>query len=88
MSLQGLIRNRFVRIAFALSLIVLSGWAFLPYLSYRIAPSAFVNAELVRVSAPIAGRLSQKLPPKGDFIDRTTSVTLIELLSDRSPPPL
>ena len=42
----------------ALALIALGAWAFLPHVVYRIAPTAFVNAELVRVTAPIAGRLS------------------------------
>jgi multidrug resistance efflux pump len=66
-------------------LIMLSAWAFLPYVTYRIAPSAFVNAELVRVAAPIAGRLTQDLPRKGDFVMQASTVSLIQALSpDRS----
>jgi multidrug resistance efflux pump len=53
----------------------------LPHVSYRIASSAFVNAELLRVAAPIAGRLSRDLPPKGDYIERPVTVTIIEALS-------
>ena len=68
--LQRLIRNRMARLGLAFGLIVLSAWAFLPHLSYRIASSAFVNAELVRVAAPIAGRLTRDLPRKGDFIEK------------------
>jgi multidrug resistance efflux pump len=65
----------------AFGLIALSAWAFLPHVSYRIASSAFVNAELVRVAAPIAGRLSRDLPRKGDFIEQPVAMTLIEALS-------
>jgi biotin carboxyl carrier protein len=53
----------------------------LPHVSYRIASSAFVNAELVRVTAPIAGHLTRNLPRKGDFIEKNKAVTLIESLS-------
>jgi multidrug resistance efflux pump len=79
--LQRLVRNRMVRLAVAFALIALSTWAFLPYLGYRVASSAFVNAELVRVTAPIAGRLTRDLPRKGDFIEKPATVTLIEELS-------
>jgi multidrug resistance efflux pump len=79
--LQRFIRSRNVRIALALSLVALSAWAFVPYVTYRIAPSAFVNAELVRVAAPIAGRLAQDLPHKGDFVAAPVTVSLITSLS-------
>jgi multidrug efflux pump subunit AcrA (membrane-fusion protein) len=79
--LQRFVRSRMVRIALAVALIALSAWAFLPHVSYRIASSAFVNAEMVRVEAPIAGRLSIDLPRKGDFIERPVAVTLIKALS-------
>jgi multidrug resistance efflux pump len=79
---QQFIRSRIVRVALALTLIALGAWAFLPYVTYRIAPSAFVNAELLRVAAPIAGRLTQDLPQKGAFVDRPVTVSLIE---SRSP---
>jgi multidrug resistance efflux pump len=79
--IQRLIRSRAARLALAFGLIALSAWAFLPYVGYRISSSAFVNSELVRITAPIAGRLTRDLPPKGDFIDQPQSVTLIEALS-------
>jgi multidrug resistance efflux pump len=79
--IQRVIRSRTARLALAFGLIALSAWAFLPYVGYRISSSAFVNSELVRVTAPIAGRLTRDLPPKGDFIDQPQSVTLIEALS-------
>jgi multidrug resistance efflux pump len=79
--LQRFVRNRMVRVTLAVTLIALSVWAFAPYVGYRISSSAFVNAELVRVAAPIAGRLTRNLPSKGDFIERAVSVTIIEELS-------
>jgi multidrug resistance efflux pump len=79
--LQRLIRNRSLRVALALSLITFGGWAFLPYFTYRIAPSAFVNAELLRIAAPIPGRLAQDLPHKGDFIEQPITVGLVKSLS-------
>jgi multidrug resistance efflux pump len=79
--LQRFIRSRQARVALALVLIALSAWAFMPYITYRIAPSAFVNAELVRVAAPIAGRLTRDLPHKGDFVEQPATVSLIESLS-------
>src|SRR6266545_132008 len=79
--LQRFVRNRMIRLALAIALIALGAWAFLPHVGYRIATSAFVNAELVRVAAPIPGRLARDLPRKGDFIDPASSVTLVETLS-------
>ena len=78
---ERLVRSRLVRLLLALVLIVVGAWAFLPHIAYRIASSAFVNAELVRVTAPIAGRLSGDLPRKGDIIDHSITVNLIEALS-------
>jgi hypothetical protein len=45
------------------------------------AATAFVNSELVRVTAPIAGRLSRDLPRRGEIIDRPMTVNLVEALS-------
>src|SRR5438067_6915870 len=79
--LQRFVRSRPVRLAVALTLTIVGGWAFFPYVAYRVASSAFVNAELVRVAAPISGRLTRELPSKGDFIEEPTKVPLIESLS-------
>ena len=78
---QYVVRSRPVRLALALTLIAVGAWAFLPYLAYRVAPSAFVNAELMRVAAPMAGRLTRDLPSKGDFIKEASNVPLIVALS-------
>jgi multidrug resistance efflux pump len=78
---ERLVRSRIVRLVLALALIVVGVWTFLPHVVYRIAPTAFVNAELVRVTAPIAGRLSADLPRKGEIIDRSITVNLVKALS-------
>ena len=80
-SVERVIRSRHARILLALVLIVVGAWAFFPHLAYRIAPTAFVNSELVRVTAPIAGRLSPDLPHRGEIIDRRTTLNLVEALS-------
>ena len=86
MFIGRLLRSRIARLTLALSLIAISGWAFLPYVLYRVAPSAFINATLIRVTSPISGRLADKLPRKGDFPDYRTSVTLVEALSPGQGP--
>ena len=84
--LQRVVRSRMVRLGLAAAIIALSVWAFLPYVGYRIASSAFVNAEIMRVTAPIAGRLTRNLPRKGDYIEHASTVVLIETLSrDQGP---
>ena len=75
--LAGLFRSKSARVVLALVLLGVSAWAFVPYFEYRIAPSAFINAELLRVTAPIAGRLTQDLPRKGEFITKPEKVALI-----------
>jgi multidrug resistance efflux pump len=74
-------RSRVTRVVLALILFGVSAWAFAPYLKYRIAPSAFINAELLRVTAPIAGRLTQDLPRKGEFVAKPEKVTLIDSMA-------
>ncbi|HUN49528.1 MAG TPA: hypothetical protein VMU42_00350, partial [Candidatus Sulfotelmatobacter sp.] len=79
--MEKLVRSRFVRLMLAAALIGLGAWAFLPYVTSRVASSAFVNAELVRVTAPIAGRLSRDLPTKGTLLDGVAKTPLIEALT-------
>jgi multidrug resistance efflux pump len=80
-TVERLVRSRRARLLLAIALIGVSAWAFFPHVAYRIAPTAFVNAELVRVAAPMAGRLSRDLPRRGDIIDHTVTVNLTETLS-------
>ena len=79
--IEHLVRSRLARLALAGTLITLGVWAFLPHVAYRIAPMAYVNAELVRVTAPMAGRLARDLPRKGEIIDHSITVRLTETVS-------
>lgn len=79
--MENLIRSRVARIALALCLIGVSLWSFLPYFLHRVSSSAFVNAELMRVTSPISGRLTFDLPHKGTFIPRAATLPLVEALS-------
>jgi multidrug resistance efflux pump len=81
MSLERIFRSRTARLITALTLIAVSIWAFLPYAVYRVAPSAFVNASLKRVTAPISGKLAETLPQKGEFLSEPSSVPLIDARS-------
>jgi hypothetical protein len=78
---QQFVRSRTVRLGFAATLIAVAGWAFMPLVTNRISSSAFVNARLLRVTAPMAGRLTSELPQKGEFIEHPHTLTLIEALS-------
>ena len=78
---ERFVRKRFMRIALALMLIAVATWTFLPYVTHRVAASAFVNSELIRVTAPFAGRLAQTLPRQGLLFAKSTQMTLVEALS-------
>jgi len=82
---EGLIRNRTARLCLAAAFIAFGTWSFLPYIVYRVAPTAFVNAELLRITAPINGQLTSDLPKKGDLADPSIKTMLIQnLTTDRS----
>jgi hypothetical protein len=78
---ERLVRSRVVRLSVATTLVAASIWAFSPHWNSRVSTSAFVNSELMRVTAPIAGRLAQDLPRKGDFIAQPTTIKLVQALS-------
>jgi multidrug resistance efflux pump len=78
---ESFVRRRAVRLILAVILVGTAGWTFLPYVTHRVSVSAFVNSELVRVTAPFSGKLAQSLPRKGVLLDNSTSLNLIEALS-------
>jgi multidrug resistance efflux pump len=81
MSAENFVRRRFVRLSLATILIGAAIWTFSPYVTHRVAVSAFVNSQLLRVTAPFSGQLSQMMPRKGVFLETTQSLTLVEPLS-------
>ena len=70
--------TRRVRVVLAILLIGLSIWGVAPYVAYRVSSSAFINAEMMRITAPIPGYLSSELPHKGEFINQASKLTLIK----------
>lgn len=82
LNVRSIVGARSSRIALGLLLVGLGVWAVLPYFSYRLSSSAFVNAEVKRIQAPISGYLAADLPRKGNFVDKTSSITLIRSYSD------
>jgi multidrug resistance efflux pump len=79
--IERTVRNRAVRLSLATVLLAVSAWAFSPYVGSRIGSSAFVNAELTRVTSPFAGRLTSDLPRRGEYVVRARTVTLVEALA-------
>jgi multidrug resistance efflux pump len=80
-TVERVIRSRRVRLLLAITLIGISAWTFFPHFAFRIASTAFVNAELVRIAAPMAGRLSRDLPRKGEIVEHAITVNLTETVS-------
>ena len=81
MSAESFVRRRFTRLSLAVILIGTAVWTFSPYITHRVAASAFVNSELLRVTAPFSGQLSQSMPRKGVFLESSKSLVLVEPLS-------
>jgi multidrug resistance efflux pump len=80
-TMERALRLRVLRVSLATTLIAAALWAFSPHFSSRVGSSAFVNAELVRVTSPIAGRLTSDLPHRGDFIAEAQTVKLVQALA-------
>jgi multidrug resistance efflux pump len=75
---RSIIGARRTRIALAALLIGLGVWAFMPFATYRISSSAFINSEVSRITAPIPGYLSTELPQKGRYIAAPEKLQLIK----------
>lgn len=75
--MEKLARSRLARITLALAFIGAGLWAFMPYVTHRVASSAFINAELVRITAPIGGQLNQDVPRIGVVMPETSSFELV-----------
>jgi multidrug resistance efflux pump len=76
--IRSFIRARASRIALAVLLIAVGLWAFAPFAVYRVSSSAFINSEVMRITAPIPGYLSSELPHKGQYIAEPEKLTLIK----------
>lgn len=78
MNTSRVLNSRTLRLVVGATALGGSIWALSPYMLYRVAPVAYVNAELTRVSAPIAGHLARELPQKGQFIHKSRELSLVE----------
>ncbi|MEE8334669.1 MAG: HlyD family efflux transporter periplasmic adaptor subunit, partial [Alphaproteobacteria bacterium] len=76
--MEQIIRKRGIRIVLGLALLAVGFWAFLPYVSYRVALSAFVNAEITRITTPIRGQVADVVPRKGEFLTTPVTLNLVE----------
>ena len=63
--MEGLIRSRVARTSAVATLLLLGVWGLAPYVLSDVGTSAFVNAEVTRVSSPIAGVVTPALPREG-----------------------
>jgi multidrug resistance efflux pump len=80
--LQRFVRSRIVRLTAAVSLIGLVLWAFAPYIGFRISSTAYVNADLERVSTPIAGKFEDPLMlEKGSYLATATEARFVVAFS-------
>jgi multidrug resistance efflux pump len=74
---ERIIRSRMARVALAASMAATGLWAFAPYLLSDIGEEAYVNAPLIRLVSPIAGTVTDTLPPVGTYLDRSRIVRLV-----------
>lgn len=75
--MEKLFRSRAARVGFVVALVAISVWGFAPYLLGDVATSAYVNAELTRVTTPVAGVLTGHLPPEGSYLVRDEPLRLV-----------
>ncbi|WP_114377379.1 HlyD family secretion protein [Elioraea thermophila] len=75
-----MLARRFSRILLGVGLLGAAAAAGLPHLTHRISTAAVVNADLVRLSAPIAGVADAALPQPGTVLPAGTEVVLVHRL--------
>ncbi len=72
------LQKKRIRLAIAGGMLLIVVIAVLPYFFNFVSYSAFVNAELVRISAPISGAIAQSLPSDGEYIVEDRTLNLVE----------
>jgi multidrug resistance efflux pump len=75
--MEKLFRSRVARAALAAAVIAAGVWGFAPYILKDVATSAYVNAELTRVTTPVAGVLTDGLPQEGAYLARDARMQLV-----------
>lgn len=75
-----MLSRRFGRLMLGVGLLGAATAAGLPHLTHRISTAAVVNADLVRLSAPIAGVADAALPQPGTVLPAGAEVVLVHRL--------
>ena len=75
--MEKLFRSRVARAALAAAVVAAGVWGFAPYVFKDVATSAYVNAELTRVTTPVAGVLTEGLPQEGAYLARDARLQLV-----------
>ncbi len=75
--MEQVFKSRTLRAVIAAGLVAFGLWGFAPYVFKDVASSAYVNAELMRVSTPVAGVLSTRLPASGSYLRQEQRLHLV-----------
>lgn len=75
--MEKVFRSRIARAVLAAAIIAVGVWGFAPYVLKDVATSAYVNAELTRVTTPVAGVLTGGLPQEGAYLSRDARLQLV-----------
>ena len=65
------------RAGLVLALVAIAIVGFAPYVLSDVATSAYVNAELTRITTPVAGVLTGRLPGEGSYLARDERLQLV-----------
>jgi multidrug resistance efflux pump len=76
-----LLQNQRLRLAIASALLLVLAFAIHPYFINTVSYSAFVNAELVRITSPIGGAVARSLPSDGEYISTDRTFRLLETIA-------
>jgi multidrug resistance efflux pump len=76
-----LLQNQRLRLAIAGALLLVVAFAIHPYFINYVSYSAFVNAELTRISSPIGGAVARSLPADGEYIPEDRTFRLLEAIA-------
>lgn len=68
---------RRIRLLIAAGLLLAAGATYVPHLTQRISSSAVVNAEVLKVSAPVPGVVAPELPPAGRRLSAGAELPLV-----------
>jgi multidrug resistance efflux pump len=74
--MERVFRSRLARAGLAGLLLLCGAWGFSPYILGNVG-EAYVNADLKRITTPVAGVLGPDAPAGGSYVDKDRLVTLV-----------